>query len=463
MYQNVQSVPLRFPGACLAGDLPFKQTRLGSHIRTRTRTCMPDYLKTAARHPNPSDPEVSRLVSEILLDVERNGERAVRKYAERFDGYAPERFTVTDRELQRCEDAVSDELRGHIEFAAKQIETFAKAQRATLTDLELETLPGVVLGHRHVPVQSVGAYSPGGRYPLIASSLMTTVVPIAAGVERVVACAPPYRRGPIHPAMLYAMRIGGAHNVVTIGGAHGLAALAFGIEDIEPTDMIVGAGNAYVAEAKRQLFGRVGIDLLAGPTEILVITDHSGDAELIAADLVGQLEHGPTSVGWLVSTSRDVAEEVLERVTRRIASLPTASVAADAWEAFGAVIVCDDDAEALVMADRLAAEHVEVHTEEPDWYLDHLHNYGSLFLGSQTTVPYGDKGIGTNHVLPTAGAARYTGGLWVGKFLKTLTYQRANEQGTAAIAPTIVAISEAEELPGHALSASERLRRLQRI
>src|ERR1700722_15854811 len=337
MYQNVQSVPLRFPGACLAGDLPFKQTRLGSHIRTRTRTCMPDYLKTAARHPNPSDPEVSRLVSEILLDVEGNGEPAVRKYAERFDGYAPERFTVTDRELQRCEDAVSDELRGHIEFAAKQIETFAKAQRATLTDLELETLPGVVLGHRHVPVQAVGAYSPGGRYPLIASALMTTVVPRRAGVERLVACAPPIDDVGIAPAMLYAMTGGGGGAILSIGGAQGLAAMAFGIEDIEPVDMIVGAGNAFVAEAKRQLFGRVGIDLLAGPTEITVIADQSADPELIASDIVGQLEHGPTSVGWLLSTSHETAVRALECIERHIDELPTRGIAAKAWANHGEV------------------------------------------------------------------------------------------------------------------------------
>jgi sulfopropanediol 3-dehydrogenase len=261
--------------------------------------------------------------------------------------------------------------------------------------------------------------------------------------------------------MLYAMWIGGAQTVVCVGGAHGLAALAFGLEDVAPVDMIVGAGNAYVAEAKRQLFGRVGIDLLAGPTEILIIADQSAEPELIAADLVGQLEHGPTSVGWLVSTSRVVAEESQAAIARRILDLPTSKIAADAWATYGEVILCDSDEEAVQVADGLAAEHVEVHTADPDWYLERLHNYGSLFLGDQTSVPYGDKGIGTNHVLPTAGAARYTGGLWVGKFLKTLTYQRANEQGSAAIAPTIVAICEAEQLPGHARSAQERLDRIQ--
>jgi sulfopropanediol 3-dehydrogenase len=419
---------------------------------------MPVYLKSATCEPTPTDPEVSRLVSEILLDVERHGEQAVRRYSERFDGYAPERFTVSEDELERAQAAVSEELRGHIDFAAEQIRTFATAQRTTLTDLEIETLPGVVLGHRHIPVQSVGAYSPGGRYPLIASSLMTTVVPVAAGVERVVACAPPYQKGPIHPAMLYAMRSGGAGSVLTIGGAHGLAALAYGIEDIAPTDMIVGAGNVYVAEAKRQLFGQVGIDLLAGPTEILVIADASGDAELIAADLVGQLEHGPTSAGWLVSTSPDVAQDVLDAVQRRIAGLATASVAADAWEAFGAIVVCEDPEEACAVADRLAAEHVEVHAEDPDWYLDHLRNYGSLFLGAQTTVPYGDKGIGTNHVLPTAGAARYTGGLWVGKFLKTVTFQEVRTPEASAMLGEVCGRAARVELfEGHARSGDVRV------
>jgi sulfopropanediol 3-dehydrogenase len=421
---------------------------------------MPNYLKTASRAPATTDPHVAETVSEILLDVERDGEAAVRKYSERFDNWSPERFTVPDEQLESAADQVPDELRDHIDLAAEQIRLFADAQRTSMRDLEVETLPGVVLGHRHVPVHAVGAYSPGGRYPLIASSLMTTVVPKAAGVSRVVACAPPHSADGIAPAMLYAMSIGGADAAICIGGAHGLAALAFGIEDVEPVDMVVGAGNAYVAEAKRQLYGRVGIDVLAGPTEILIIADDSADPELIASDLVGQLEHGPTSVGWLVSTSQTVAEEAIEAVARRLVDLPTTDVASEAWETYGEVVVCASDEEAAKLANRLAAEHVEVHTRTPAWYLEHLYNYGSLFLGQETTVPYGDKGIGTNHVLPTAGAARYTGGLWVGKFLKTLTYQSATDEGTRQIAPTIVAICEAEQLPGHARSAQDRLDRL---
>jgi len=421
---------------------------------------MISYVKYAASGPAPAGPEVMRTVSGILDDVERNGESAVRKYSVQFDKWSPDRFTVDEDTVQRAREQVPDVLRGHIDFAADQIRGFARAQRAMFTDLEITTLPGIVLGHRHVPVQSVGAYVPGGRYPLIASALMTTIVAAEAGVERIVACAPPLNGDGIDPAMLYAMSIGGAGTVLCIGGAHGLAALAFGIEDVAPVDMIVGAGNTYVAEAKRQLFGRVGIDLLAGPTEILIIADSTADPELIAADLVGQLEHGPTSAAWLLTSSQAIAAKAQAAIAGRIKDLSTSQVASEAWETYGEIIVCDTDEEVAQVADRIAAEHVEVHTADPDWYLERLHNYGSLFLGQHTTVAYGDKGIGTNHVLPTAGAARYTGGLWVGKFLKTLTYQRADEQGSAAIGPTIVAICEAEGLPGHARSAQERLKRI---
>jgi sulfopropanediol 3-dehydrogenase len=418
------------------------------------------YLKTAAHEPQAADPKVRELVSQILLDVEREGERAVRRYSERFDGWAPERFVLTPDEVQRRIARVPDELRGHIDLAAEQIRAFAEAQRATLQNVEVSTLPGIVLGHRHVPVTAVGAYSPGGRYPLIASSLMTTVVPRAAGVERIVCAAPPIDEDGIAPAMLYAMSAGGADTIICVGGAHGLAALAFGLEEVDPVDMIIGAGNVYVAEAKRQLFGRVGIDLLAGPTEITVIADADADPELIASDIVGQLEHGPTSVGWLVSTARSVAVAAMRAIERRIAELPTGQVAAAAWRDYGEVVVCDTQEEAAQVSDKFAGEHVEVHTADPEWYLDNLKNYGSLFLGDETTVPYGDKGVGTNHVLPTAGAARYTGGLWIGKFIKTLTYQRATQEGSTNIAPAIVAISEAERLPGHARSAQDRLDRI---
>jgi len=421
---------------------------------------MPRFLKSAERAPIASDPEIAKRVSEILLEVDKRGAAAVREYSERFDSWSPERFTLSAREIERASAAVPRELRDHIDRAAEQIGTFASAQRGTLTDLEIEPTEGVVLGHRLVPVGSVGAYSPGGRYPLIASSLMTTVVPKVAGVKRLIACAPPLSPEGIAPAMVYAMASGGADEILCIGGAHGLAALAFGIEDLGGVDMIVGAGNAYVAEAKRQLFGTVGIDLLAGPTEILVIADSSADPELIASDIAGQLEHGPTSAGWLLTTSAELAERALEAIEARIAELPTHEVAREAWERYGEIVICESIDEVVELADRLAPEHVEVHTQDPDAYLGRLRNYGSIFLGEQTTVPYGDKGIGTNHVLPTAGAARYTGGLWVGSFLKALTYQRASEEGTRLTAPMIVAICEAENLPGHARSAQDRLDRL---
>jgi len=418
---------------------------------------MPRYLTSADRTPVAVDPRVAKVVSEILLDVEKRGAVAVRVYSDRFDHWSPGRFTLTREEIEGAVAAVPRELRDHIDRAAEQIGIFAKAQRSSLSEVEIEPTPGVVLGHRLVPIRSVGAYSPAGRYPLIASSLMTTVVPKVAGVEQVIACAPPISPAGIAPAMIYAMESGGADQILCIGGAHGLAALAFGIEDVEPVDMIVGAGNAYVAEAKRQLFGTVGIDLLAGPTEILVIADETANPELIASDIAGQLEHGPTSAGWLISTSAEVAEKAHAAIERRIAELPTGEVARESWERYGEIAICDSVGEAAELADKFAAEHVEIHTADPTEYLQLLRNYGSIFLGENTTVPYGDKGIGTNHVLPTARAARYTGGLWVGSFLKTLTYQSATEEGSLNTAPMIVAISEAEELPGHARSAQDRL------
>jgi sulfopropanediol 3-dehydrogenase len=417
------------------------------------------YLKYSSLEPVVSDPEVRREVSEILLDIERNGERAVRAYAERFDGFAPERFTVDPDAVQRAADTVPLELREHIDLAAAQIGRFASAQRQTLTDLELGTLEGIVLGHRHIPVQSVGALAPVG-HPPIASSLMTTLVAAEAGVQRIVCCAPPRNHHGIALATLYAMSVGGATDVLCLGGAHGVAALAFGIEDIAPVDMIAGAGDAYATEAKRQLYGHVGVGVLSAAAEILVIADESADVELVAADLVSQLEHSPASPGWLISTSRTLAEDVLEAISRRLADLPEGRVASAAWEGYGEVILCDTPFEAVQVADGLAPQHVEVHTADPDWFLEHLHNYGTLLLGEHTCVTYSDKGMGTNHVLPTARAARFTGGLWVGSFLKTVTYQRAGADGIAAIGPSVLAISEAEELSGHAVSVRERITRI---
>jgi sulfopropanediol 3-dehydrogenase len=413
------------------------------------------------------DPQVSEQVTEsvsrMLLDIERNGMRAIRKYSAALDGWNPLSFLVGEEEIERARCAVQPDLRAHISFAQDQIRRFAEGQRATLTDLEVQTLPGVTLGHRHIPVGSVGCYAPGGRYPMIASVLMTVLVAKVAGVETVTGCAPPQGGRGIEPAMLHAMATSGADRILCLGGVQALAAMAFGIDDLEPVDMIVGAGNAYVAEAKRQLFGRVGIDLLAGPTEITVIADHTADPELVAADLLGQAEHGPTSPAILITTSRSVGLAVQEEVERLLTTWPTRDVAGEAWREHGSIVVVKDREEAIELADEIAPEHLEVQVNdtELDHYLATLRNYGSLFLGEHATVAYGDKAVGVNHVLPTRGAARYTGGLWVGKFLKTCTYQRLTDEGTRRVAPAVASICEAERFAGHALTATMRLDRVQ--
>jgi sulfopropanediol 3-dehydrogenase len=426
------------------------------------RSNVAEYLKEAAARASETSDEVKRTVSEMLLRIEREGIDAVREYSRRLDDWDPPSFVVGEEEIRRAREDVSPELGGHIEFAQSQIRRFAEAQRGTMNDLQVEIQPGVVLGHRHIPVDGVGSYVPGGRYPMLASSFMTVLVPKVAGVPWVVACAPPWRGAGIHPAMLYAISTSGADQILCAGGVQALAMLAFGLGGIEPVDMLVGAGNAYVAEAKRQLFGRVGIDLLAGPTEILIVADGSADPKLVAADLLGQAEHGPTSPAILISLSRELGERVLVEVDRFLGgSWPTAEVASVAWRDQGAVAVVESREEAVSLVNWYAAEHVEVQVEEGelDWYLAALRNYGSLFLGEEATVVYGDKAVGTNHVLPTMRAARYSGGLWVGKFLKTVTYQRLDEEGTRLIAPAAAAISDAEMFAGHALTARMRLDR----
>jgi sulfopropanediol 3-dehydrogenase len=420
------------------------------------------FLKRARAAPASTAHDVRDTVSAILADIERRGEDAVRDWSLKLDGWAPESFVVGAVEIDEAAAAVPDDLKQHIAFAQEQVRGFAECQRATLGDLEVETLPGVRLGHRHVPVDAVGAYVPGGRYPMVASAFMTIVVPKVAGVGRVVACAPPREGRGVDHATLYAIASSGADEIVCLGGVQALAALAFGLGDVEPVDMIVGAGNAYVAEAKRQLFGRVGIDLLAGPTEILVLADDTADPELVAADLLGQAEHGPSSPAVLVSTSPELGSAVESEVERLLRDWPTREVAGKAWKACGEVVVAADRDEAIEIANGYAHEHVEVHAAEAELgdYLEGLRNYGSLFLGHEATVVYGDKAVGTNHVLPTAGAARYTGGLWVGKFLKTVTHQCLTEEGTRRVAPAAAAISDAEAFAGHALTARMRLERL---
>ena len=399
----------------------------------------------------------------MLGRIEREGLDAVREYSRKLDNWDPPSFRVSDEEIESAAERLPPGLVAHIAFAQDQVRAFAEAQRETLQDLEIETQPGVVLGHRHIPVNAVGSYIPGGRYPMLASAFMTVLVPKVAGVSRIVACAPPWRGDGIHPAMLHSMSTSGADEILCIGGVQALASVAFGVGDLEPVDMIVGAGNVYVAEAKRQLFGRVGIDLLAGPTEILVIADESADPELVAADLLGQAEHGPTSPSILISTSGVLAGDVLAAVDSLLVSWPTAEIARKSWNAHGSVAVVESRDAAIALADEYAPEHLEVQVTEGelDAYLDGLSNYGSLFLGREATVTYGDKSVGTNHVLPTGGGARYTGGLWVGKFLKTVTYQRLTEEGTRRIAPAAAAISEAELFHGHAITARMRLERAQ--
>lgn len=419
---------------------------------------MATYLKKGVPHSIQPSHEISRTVSQILLDVEREGMPAIRRYSTRFDNWNPDSFVVPTEKALAAGEQLEGKLRSDIGFAREQVANFAWLQLKTVSEFEIETLPGIRLGQRLIPIASVGSYSPGGRYPLIASSIMTTVVPNVAGVDRVAAAAPPSAGRGINAAQAYALAIGGAEQIVCLGGVQALAALVFGIEDVEPVDFVVGAGNAYVAEAKRQLFGRVGIDLLAGPTEVAVICDSSADPRLVAADLLGQAEHGPTSPATCITTSRAMGEAVLASVDGWLTGAwPTKQVAGAAWRDHGSVIVCADDDEAVQVSDQLAAEHLEVQTAEPEWFLKRLRNYGSLFLGVDSTVAYSDKAIGTNHVLPTGAAARYTGGLWVGKFLKTVTYQKVTREGSEHVAGPTIGISNAEHLSGHALTARLRL------
>jgi sulfopropanediol 3-dehydrogenase len=422
---------------------------------------VPEFLKTADPRAAEASAEVRRTVAEMLGDIRSRGLAAVREHSRRLDDWDPETFVVGAEEIEAARAATGAELAEHIRFAQAQVRGFAQAQLETLSDLEIEPLPGVTLGHRHIPVRSVGAYVPGGRYPMLASSFMTILVPKVAGVETVIACAPSRPGGGgIHAPMLHAMATSGADHIVALGGVQALAAMAWGLIDGLPaTDILVGAGNAYVAEAKRQLFGETGIDLLAGPTEVLVIADESADARLVAADLLGQAEHGPTSPAVLVTTSEALAREVLSAIEALLAGhWPTREVSGAAWRDHGQVIVCDDLDEAVGLADEIAPEHLELQVEEGelDRVAGKLRNFGSLFIGREATVAYGDKAVGTNHVLPTRGAARYTGGLWVGKFLKTCTWQRLTPEGSRRVAPAVAAIAEAEGMLGHAVTARMR-------
>ena len=404
------------------------------------------------------DDRVRKTVEDIIADIGERGDRALRDYSERFDRWTPDSFRLDADTIEACRKSLSSRVIEDIRFAQAQIRNFAQAQRDALQDVEVETLPGVVLGHRNIPVNSVGCYVPGGKYPMVASAHMSVVTAKVAGVNRIAAAAPPYRGAP-SAAIVAAMDLAGADEIYCLGGVQAVAAMALGTETIDPVDMIVGPGNAYVAEAKRQLFGRVGIDLLAGPTETLVIADDSVDGELCAADLLGQAEHGPTSPAILLTDSEPLARDTIAEVQRQLGVLPTAEIAGVAWRDHGQVIVCESVEEMVRVADEIAAEHVQVMTRDPGYFLEKMTNYGALFLGPETNVAYGDKVIGTNHTLPTRRAARYTGGLWVGKFIKTCTYQRVTEEASLKVGEYCSRLCDLEGFMGHKEQADIRVRR----
>ncbi len=422
---------------------------------------MARYLKTgrAAEDVADDDAKVRQAVEEILATVAAEGDAAVRELSQRFDNWSPERFRLSEQEIEAAMGKVAKRDLEDIRFAQAQVRNFAQHQRDSMQDVEVETLPGVVLGHKHVPVNSVGCYVPGGKYPMVASAHMSVVTAKVAGVKRIIATAPPHQGGP-HPAIVAAMHLGGADEIYVLGGIQAVAAMALGTQTIDPVDMLVGPGNMFVAEAKRQLYGRVGIDLFAGPTETLVIADDSVDGEICATDLLGQAEHGPTSPSVLLTNSEALAKDTLAEIDRLLGILPTAEIARASWDAYGAVILCDSYEEMVAEADRLAFEHVQVMTRDPDYFLNNMTNFGALFLGPRTNVSYGDKVIGTNHTLPTKRAARYTGGLWVGKFLKTCTYQKVlTDEASAHIGAYCSRLCMLEGFAGHAEQANIRVRR----
>jgi len=408
-----------------------------------------------------ADRKVRQTVEAILEDVAARGDAAVRELSAKFDKWEPPAFRLRPDEIRSLMDSLPDQVITDIKFAQTQIRRFAEAQKDALRDIEVETLPGIRLGHKNIPVNSVGCYVPGGRYPMVASAHMSVLTAKVAGVKRVAACTPPLNGVP-PAATVAAMALGGADEIYLLGGIQAVAAMGLGTETIAQVDMLVGPGNAFVAEAKRQLFGRVGIDLLAGPTETLIIADDTADVEMCATDLLGQAEHGPTSPAILLTTSRKIAGGIQGEIDRQLAVLPTADIASVAWRDPGQVILCDTDDELVSEADRIASEHVQVLTREPRWFLDRMTNYGALFLGKETNVAYGDKVIGTNHTLPTKRAARYTGGLWVGKFLRTVTYQQVSPEATAMIGEYCSRLCAIENFAGHKEQADLRVRRLQR-
>jgi sulfopropanediol 3-dehydrogenase len=419
------------------------------------------YLKLGRSKQAQSDDDskVRATVEQILGDIEARGDTAIRELSIKFDKYEPADFRLTASQIEGLMSRVSARDMEDIRFAQAQVRKFAEAQRASMTDIEIETYPGVILGHRNIPVQSVGCYVPAGKFPMVASAHMSVLTASVAGVPRIAAATPPFRGEP-NPAVIAAMHLGGAHEIYVLGGVQAIGALAIGTQSIEPVHMLVGPGNAYVAEAKRQLFGRVGIDLFAGPTETMVIADDTVDAEMCATDLLGQAEHGYNSPAVLLTNSRALAEATMTEIDRLLAILPTAETASVSWRDFGEVILCDTHEEMLRVANDIASEHVQVMTDRDDWYLDNMTSYGALFLGARTNVANGDKVIGTNHTLPTRKAGRYTGGLWVGKFLKTHSYQKVlTDKAAAEMGAYCSRLSLLEGFVGHAEQANVRVRR----
>ena len=418
------------------------------------------YLKTGISQSAAAleDSNVRATVEDILRAIEQRGDAAVREFSEKFDRWSPTDFRLSKAQIEACYSRLSQRDLDDIAFAQQQVRRFAQIQRDSMHDVEVETLPGVILGHKNIPVESVGCYVPGGKYPLVASAHMSVVTAKVAGVPRVIAAAPPFNGEPA-PAIVVAMDMAGADEIYALGGVQAIGAMAIGTGSIKPVDMLVGPGNQFVAEAKRQLFGRVGIDLFAGPTETLVIADDSVDGELCAADLLGQAEHGPNSPAVLLTNSDRLARETMAEVERQLKILPTGEIAARAWRDFGQVIVCDTLEEMVAKADEIASEHVQVMTRDPDYFLHHMRNFGALFLGPETNVSYGDKVIGTNHTLPTRKAARYTGGLWVGKFIKTCTYQRVTQSASLMIGEYCSRLCALEGFAGHKEQADIRVRR----
>ena len=419
------------------------------------------FLKTGSTDAEKAEENnsIKSAVEATLSKIEKHGDAAVIDLSKQFDDWAPQTFRLSQKDIDACLKELTEENIKDIEFAQTQVRNFAEIQRTAITDIEVETLPGVILGHKNIPINSVGCYVPGGKYPMVASAHMSIVTAGVAGVQRIIAASPPFQGKP-NPAVIAAMHLAGANEIYCMGGIQAVGAMALGTETIESVDMLVGPGNAFVAEAKRQLYGRVGIDLFAGPTETLLIADETVDGEMCATDLLGQAEHGPTSPAILLTTSENLARDTLKEIDRQLNILSTAPIAALAWQDHGQIILCENDTEMLKVADEIASEHVQVMTRNPDYFLENMTNYGALFLGPETNVSYGDKVIGTNHTLPTKKAARYTGGLWVGKFLKTCTYQRIQTaEASAMIGEYCSRLCEIEGFAGHKEQADLRVRR----